>query len=123
MDVYAPCALGDEFNKRTIPQLRCAIICGGANNQLASREDGDRLHSWDILYVPDYLANAGGLINVVGELDSKGYSRRKVERKVKGIQHTSKKIIELSRQHNQPTSFVADRLAEQIFNSKKRLAH
>lgn len=120
VDVYAPCALGGEFNKKTIPQLRCKVICGGANNQLASHEDGERLHSWDILYVPDYLANAGGLINVVAELDKRGYSRRRVERKVRGIRATTKKIIELSRKKNQPTSHIADRLAEGIFLNGKR---
>ncbi|MEK7193678.1 MAG: Glu/Leu/Phe/Val dehydrogenase dimerization domain-containing protein [Patescibacteria group bacterium] len=119
VDVYAPCALGDEFNKKTIPQLRSQIICGGANNQLSSSEDGNRLHSWGILYIPDYLANAGGLINVVAEIDSGGYSRRKVERKVKGIKNMAKKIIELSVKKNQPTSEVADRLAEEIFLKKK----
>lgn len=115
VDIYAPCALGDEFNKKTIPQLKCQIVCGGANNQLASREDGERLHSWGILYVPDYLANAGGLINVVAELDKKGYSRRRVQRKVKAIKVTTKKIIALSQKQNKPTSEVADRLAEAIF--------
>lgn len=119
VDVYAPCALGDEFNKKTIPHLRCGIICGGANNQLASREDGDRLHSWGILYVPDYVANAGGLINVVAELDKRGYSRRRVIRKVKGIRNTAKRIIRFSEKHNRPTSEVADQLAEKIFKRKK----
>lgn len=118
-DIYAPCALGDEFNKKTIPQLRAQIICGGANNQLTTREDGIRLHSWGILYVPDYLANAGGLINVVAELDKNGYSRRRVHRKVKGIKATTKKIIALSEKQNKPTSEVADRLAEEIFLKKK----
>ncbi len=121
VDVYAPCALGGEFNKKTIPQLRSQIICGGANNQLASQEDGERLHSWDILYVPDYLANAGGLINVVAELDKRGYSRRRVEKKVRGIRTTAKKIIELSVKQRKPTSYVADRLAEEYFlNGKKK---
>lgn len=122
VDVYAPCALGDEFNKKTIPQLRCGIICGGANNQLASPEDGFRLHSWGILYVPDYLANAGGLINVAAELDKRGYSRRRVVRKVRGIRNTTKKIIQLSRKQNKPTSEIADRLAESIFRFRKRAA-
>ena len=119
-DIYAPCALGDEFDKKTIPQLRAKIVCGGANNQLASKEDGERLHSWGILYVPDYLANAGGLINVVAELDKHGYSRRRVAKKVRAIRQTTKKIIALSRAHNKPTSEVADRLAESIFRKKAR---
>lgn len=115
VDVYAPCALGDDFNQKTIPQLRCHIICGGANNQLSTPEDGVRLQKAGILYVPDYLANAGGLINVVAELDRRGYSRRRVKGKVKSIEKMTKKIIELSRRQNKPTSEVADRMAESIF--------
>jgi len=119
VDVFAPCALGDEFSKKTIPQLRCQVVCGGANNQLTTPEDGNRLHSWGILYVPDYLANGGGLINVVAELDKRGYSRKRVERKVQGIYGTAKEIIQRSRGENKPTSEVADRLAETIFLKKK----
>ncbi len=123
VDVYAPCALGGEFSKKTIPQLRCAIICGGANNQLALKEDGGRLHSWGVLYVPDYLANAGGLINVVAELDKSGYSRRRVIRKIKGVRSTARKIIRLSLEKNKATSEVADRLAESIFKSKNTVKY
>ncbi|MBI4094896.1 MAG: Glu/Leu/Phe/Val dehydrogenase [Candidatus Liptonbacteria bacterium] len=120
VDVYAPCALGGDFNKKTIPQLRCQVICGGANNQLSSEKDGERLHGWGILYIPDYLANAGGLINVVSELDKRGYSSRRVRKKVKDIRKTAKKIIMLSEKLNKPTSDVADRLAERIFKNGKR---
>lgn len=119
VDVYLPCALGNEFNKKTIPQLRCKIICGAANNQLASSEDGVRLHSWGILYIPDYLANAGGLINAVAELRKGGYHRRWVKKKVKAIRGTTKKVIELSKRLNKPTSELADRLAEKIFNKRR----
>ena len=120
VDIFAPCALGNDFDKKTIPQLRCKVICGGANNQLATAEDGARLYSWGILYVPDYLANAGGLINVSAELNRGGYRRPWVERKVKRIKETTKQVLVLSRKTNKPTSEVADRLAESFFKKAAR---
>jgi len=115
VDVYSPCAMGGEFNKKNIRELKCKIICGGANNQLASGEDGKTIYQKGILYIPDYLANSGGLINIVGELDKGGYSQHRVEKKIKEIQKTAEKIINLSNKKNEPTNFIADRLAEQIF--------
>lgn len=118
VDVYSPCALGGEFSKESIPWLRCKIICGGANNQLKSKMDGFRLYRAGILYIPDYLANAGGLINVVAELDRGGYNKKKVERQVKNIGRTTQKVIDLSLKRNKPTSEVADEIAESIFKHK-----
>ncbi len=63
-DIFSPCALGAVLNAVTIPALRCAAVCGAANNQLAEEADGDRLAERGILYVPDYVANAGGVINI-----------------------------------------------------------
>ncbi len=115
VDVYAPCALGKEFTKKTINELQCKIICGAANNQLGTKEDGIRLFKKGILYIPDYLANSGGLINVVSELEKDGYNRKKVSKKVKGIYDTTKKIINTSIKTNRPTSEVADSLAKTYF--------
>jgi len=120
VDVFAPCALGGDLNEETVPQLRCHIVCGGANNQLAAAEDGVRLQRAGILYVPDYVANAGGLINVVAELDPKGYSRKRVRNRVERIQKIAKKIIELSRKTKKPANEVADELAERVFKSRMR---
>ncbi|OGY97488.1 MAG: hypothetical protein A3A43_02805 [Candidatus Liptonbacteria bacterium RIFCSPLOWO2_01_FULL_56_20] len=120
VDVYAPCALGDEFNAKTIPRLQCHIVCGGANNQLSTSEDGRRLQRAGILYIPDYLANAGGLINVVAELDRRGYSWKRVRKRVQNIQKMARKVIEFSRRQDTPTSEVADRLAESIFRKKSK---
>ena len=114
-DVFAPCAMGGDFTAETIKKLKCAIVCGGANNQLTSREDGTRLHKRGILYVPDYVANAGGLINVAGEMRKNGYHRAWVERKVLGIRNTVSEIIELSHATKKPMHEVADRLAEARF--------
>ena len=119
IDVFSPCALGGDLNLRTIPQLRCKIVCGGANNQLESPADGGRLYRRGILYIPDYLANAGGLINVVAELDKRGYDRGRVERKVKAIEGTADEVIRLSKKKDKPTSEVADRLAEDIYNHRE----
>ncbi|MFA6354157.1 MAG: Glu/Leu/Phe/Val dehydrogenase dimerization domain-containing protein [Candidatus Paceibacterota bacterium] len=118
VDVYAPCAMGAEFTETTIKELKCRIICGGANNQLANKKIGEDLHKKKILYIPDYLANGGGLINVVSELRPEGFSRNWVEQKTKAICQTAQKIIDLSKKQNKSTSEVADRLAESIFGAK-----
>jgi leucine dehydrogenase len=115
VDVLCPCALDGDINSKSIPQLRCAIVCGGANNQLASPEDGHRLHNHGILYMPDYLVNAGGLIDVVAELDRKGYRHDRVYRKVKGIGKIAERAIALAKKTNKPMSAVVDRMADARF--------
>lgn len=72
-DVFAPCALGGVLSEKTIPLLRCKAVAGAANNQLLTEEDGERLRERGILYAPDFVINAGGLINVTSELDKEGY--------------------------------------------------
>ncbi len=116
-DVFSPCALGRILNKQTIPRLRAAIVCGGANDQLHSTEDGRRLHKSGILYVPDYIANAGGLINVVAELRPGGYDRKWVTRKVREIGRTASLILRESARRKKPTKQVADEWAEKIFRT------
>lgn len=119
-DVYSPCAMGKEFNNKTIRELKCRVICGAANNQLVSPMDGECLHKKNILYIPDYLANAGGLINVVEELNKEGYSRERVIEKIKNIKNTAEKVIEISKKKKRPISETADALAEKIFMQKKK---
>lgn len=121
VDVYSPCAMGNEFNAKKISELKCAIVCGGANNQLSSEQDGEVLYKKNILYIPDYLANGGGVINVVAELDKDGYSRGRVLEKVKNIQNTASKVIELSKKRKKPTNYIADELAESIIYDKKKM--
>src|SRR5690606_18442962 len=72
-DVYSPTALGGTVNEKTLPRLKCKVICGAANNQLATDEIGDELEKRGMLYAPDYAVNAGGLMNVSIEFD--GYNR------------------------------------------------
>jgi leucine dehydrogenase len=67
-DIFAPCALGAVLNARTIPQLQVGAVVGGANNQLATPEDGRRLHERGVLFAPDFVVNAGGVINVSAEV-------------------------------------------------------
>jgi len=115
-DVYAPCALGSEFTEENIDGLGAEIICGSANNQLETPQVGTQLHERDILYIPDYLANAGGLINVVAELDPAGYSRERVIEKVANIFQTASDIIQRSREKGLPTHIIADTIAEEAIN-------
>lgn len=119
-NVFLPCALGGDFNGRTIPQLKCDMVCGGANNQLVSPQDGVRLHERGILYIPDYVANAGGLINVAEEWNKEGYSRDEVRRKIKDVGKTAARVIALAQKKHQPTSIVADRMAEEIFTAPRQ---
>lgn len=121
VDVFTPCALSGDLNQKTIPELRCKIVCGTANNQLTGSEDGSRLHEAAILYIPDYLANAGGLVNVVAELAPEGYNKSWVEMKTEDIETTTKKIIELSRKEMRPTSQIADRIAQEIFLKRAKI--
>ncbi len=115
VDVYAPCALGGELGKKTIAQLRCKIVCGSANNQLVSPEDGLQLYKNKILYIPDFVANAGGLINVKAELHRLGYDRKRVEKNINRVSATVRQIIQLSKRKRIPTDQVANALAEKIF--------
>lgn len=121
-DVFSPCALGGDFNGKTILQLNSDIVCGGANNQLVSVRDGARLQEQDVLYIPDYVANAGGLISVAEEWNPTGYHAENVRRKVAAIKKTAAHIIEKSRRDHMPTSIVADRMAEDIFLDEKVMA-
>ena len=86
-DVYAPCALGATLNADSIPRLRCRIVAGGANNQLATPEDGERLRGAGILYAPDYVINGGGALHGIG-LERLGWDPDRLEREVAGIGDT-----------------------------------
>jgi leucine dehydrogenase len=117
VDVFSPCALGGILNSRTIPQLRCKIVAGAANNQLETPEDANRLLGRSILYAPDYVINAGGLINVADELEPGGYNRERALRKVSRIYNTLKRIFERSSKEGISPSEVADTMAEEILSS------
>ncbi len=110
-DIFAPCALGGIINDSTIPQLTCEIVAGGANNVLLEERHGVVLEERGILYAPDYVANAGGVINVYSELA--GWSSARAFRKADEIYDTILKVFAIAKQDNVPTYVAADRLAEQ----------
>lgn len=109
-DIYAPCALGATVNDDTIPQFKCQIIAGAANNVLKDEVHGKILMEKGILYAPDYVINAGGVINVYQEL--LGYDREEAERKTKGIYDRLLEVFRISKEEGIPTSEAADRMAE-----------
>jgi leucine dehydrogenase len=110
-DVFAPCALGAILNNRTIPQLKCKVVAGSANNQLETDADGFALQAKGITYAPDYAINAGGLINVAAELD--GYNPELVHLKVSRIYQTIEDILQRSVAQGILPHQAADALAEQ----------
>ena len=109
-EIFAPCALGAIINDETIPRFRFQVIAGAANNQLAEERHGDELDRRGILYAPDYVINAGGLINVYGELN--GWSAERAKRKAAEIYQTLCQLFELAKEQGIPTHTAADRLAE-----------
>ena len=111
-DVFAPCALGAILNDATIPQLRCEVVAGASNNQLAEDRHGQDLRGRGILYAPDYAINAGGLINVAQEY--KGYDRQKAEAKCSLIYDTMMQIFERAEKEEAPTGVVADRIVDEM---------
>ncbi len=122
-DVVSPCALGAILNDETIPHFNTSIIAGGANNQLANDSHGVRLLDRGILYAPDYVINAGGIINVSGEATG-NYDLGWVNRKVDDIYHTLLHIFERADTEERPTNVVADEMAEEIIAKarKKKLS-
>ncbi len=122
MDVFAPCALGAVINDKTIPQFKCRIVAGASNNVLHEPRHGAELKKRNIAYAPDYVINAGGVINVSYELVPGGYDEAASNRKVEGIYGTLKQILEISRAKDITTAEAADHLAEEIIaeGRKKR---
>jgi leucine dehydrogenase len=120
VDVFAPCALGAILNDETIPRLRCRIVAGGANNQLAEHRHGDELMRRGILYAPDFVINAGGLINVYSELQ--GYDPAAARNKARGIYDTLLAIFGWAEKDGIPTYQAAERLAEARIQEVSRAA-
>ena len=116
VDVFAPCALGAVLNSETIPRLRARVVAGAANNQLQNGALGETLLHEGILYAPDYVINAGGVIDVAFERT--GYDLDKVVAKVEGIAASLTEIFERSDSERRPTSEVADDLARERFMMK-----
>jgi len=110
-DIFSPCALGGILNDETIPLLRVQIVAGGANNQLLEERHGDALEARGILYAPDYVANAGGVINVYGEVE--GWDAQRALDKADDIYDTVLRVFEIAEAYKIPTYEAADRVAEQ----------
>jgi leucine dehydrogenase len=110
-DIFSPCALGGVINDQTIPQLKAKAIAGAANNQLKESRHGDSIHDKGIVYTPDYVINAGGVINVADELN--GYNSERALKKVEGIYDNVSKVFEIAKRDGIPTYRAADRLAEE----------
>jgi leucine dehydrogenase len=110
VDVLAPCALGAVFDSRTIPTVRARVIAGAANNQLAREEDGETLMRAGILYAPDYVINAGGIISVSHEYRGGGTAAQ-VKAEIERIPVRLTEIFERARREGRPTSVIADQMA------------
>lgn len=110
VDIFAPCALGGIVSKTSVGEIKARIVGGAANNQLASADMGEALKQSDILYCPDYVINAGGIINVAAEL-SGNFDPAWVEGKLEGIEKTLQTILDKAKSENLPTNIIADRLA------------
>jgi leucine dehydrogenase len=108
-DILAPCALGAVVNDISLPDFRCSIIAGSANNILLEARHGVVLAERGILYAPDYVINAGGLINVADELE--GYNKTRATKRVARIYDSVKRIIAISKRDGVPTNVAADTLA------------
>lgn len=118
MDIYAPCALGATVNSKTIDMMKCDIIAGAANNQLADETvHGQMVKDKGILYAPDFLINAGGLINVYREIDN--YDQAEAMRRTENIYDTTLRIFKLSQEKNISTHEAALRIAEERVAQRK----
>ncbi|MFC0018151.1 Leu/Phe/Val dehydrogenase [Roseibacillus persicicus] len=116
IDVYAPCALGATVNERSIAQMKCGVIAGAANNQLESNETAELLRQADILYAPDYVINAGGIINIACEV-SQSYNAKIATQKVDEIQGRVREIFARAKAENKTTLAVAGEMARERFQT------
>ena len=120
-DIFCPCALGGILNDDVIPQLKCRIVCGSANNQLWEERHGDELDRRGILYAPDYIANAAGTIFDTDRLRKGGFNRERATHNVARIRQTMDQLIALSKREGIPTYVAADRLAEERLAMKEKV--
>ncbi len=109
-DVFAPCAIGGIINADTIPRLRCTVVAGSANNQLAEPEDDERLRARGVLYAPDYVINAGGILQGVG-IEALHWTRALLEERLAGIGDTLRQIFREAHAEGITTNDAAERLA------------
>ncbi len=119
VDVYAPCALGNALDDDTVPALQAQVVCGGANNQLAHPGIEKMLVDRGILYAPDYVVNAGGLIAVADEVA--GYCEPRARQRAMGIFDTTARVLAVAQDEGIPPAAAADRIAERRMTDVGRL--
>ena len=119
-DIFSPCALGGVINKDTIPRIKARVVAGGANNQLLTEDDGEELHRRGILYAPDYLINAGGVINASTEIGA-DYNPELAREKTERIYEIMGRIAKESKEREMSTARMADRLAEERLASVRAI--
>lgn len=112
-DVFSPNALGAVINDDTLKRLKTKIIAGAANNVLLREEHGDRLREMGVLYAPDYVINAGGIINVSIEVEKEGYDEARSRKKVENIYNALKTVFRMAREKNVSTNRASNLLAEE----------
>ncbi len=113
-DIYAPCAIGGTLNTETIPAIRARLICGAANNQLATPDDADALAARGILYLPDYVANGGGIINVAAEILKIENRPAWVEQKLTTLEDTMSRILSRAAIERKSPAHVADQTVDEL---------
>ena len=119
VDVFAPCALGAILDAQSIPRLGASIVAGAANNQLAEDKDGLALQHAGVLYAPDYVINAGGIISVAREYQG-GATEAEVTAEIHGIPARLTEIFERARRENRTTNAVADQMAQEHIHRNAR---
>ncbi|GHO67504.1 leucine dehydrogenase [Ktedonobacter sp. SOSP1-52] len=123
VDVYSPCALGAGLNDQTLPALRCKIICGGANNQLAEEYHGEMLAERGIVYAPDFIVNAGGIIVGAESLSRSGFHPQRALKQVERIYQTMRNVLSYAQEQQIPTHQAATSLAEQRLAMIQQVQH
>ena len=118
-DIFSPCALGGVLNSKTIPRIKCPVICGCANNQLLDEADAQRLERRGILYAPDFVTNAGGIINLSFELTA--YDPDAAREKLLAIRNTMKRVFQRAYEEKITTAQAADRIAEERIEAARRV--
>ena len=119
-EIFAPCAMGGGLNETSIPELNCKIVAGAANNQLREEKaDGMRLVERDILYAPDFVVNAGGLINVANELE--GYNQERALSQASGVYEILERVFAHAESNNMPTYKAANEVAMKRIESLARI--
>ncbi len=117
-DVFSPCATGALLSAESIPLLRCRVVAGAANNQLATSWDADRLHDRGILYAPDYVINAGGVIHLAG-YERLGWDDARMTARLEGIGETLTGLFDRAEREGITPAAAADRLATERIDAAR----